>query len=53
MNFLYRLLLYLSELELARAKKSPVRNAKHVAACSADVARWELALFQWQHKPRR
>ena len=43
---LYRFMLWAAELELARAKKAPERNRKHIAMCQGDVDRWHKALAE-------
>jgi hypothetical protein len=40
----YRLMLYLTQLELAYFKKH-VHSSKHIAALIADEQRWEKALW--------
>ena len=45
MRAFYTLLRAMAEFDLAIAR-STGRNPEHIAALSADVARWELALFK-------
>lgn len=52
MKFFYSILLHFAELELAIAKAAPIRNAQRVAACQADVDRWEKALFDFEWRMR-
>lgn len=51
MRYLYLFLLRWSEFDLTVAR-STGRDPKHIAAISADIARWELELFNldWRIK---
>lgn len=44
MKYFYEFVLYCTELELALAKKVPVRNPKYIKDLERDLAKWELAL---------
>lgn len=48
----YRLMLAWSEFDLTVAR-STGRDPQHIAAISADIAKWELELFNldWRGKP--
>lgn len=48
MKYFYAFMLYCTELELAIAKKAPVRNPNYIAALKADQMHWEKELRLWE-----
>lgn len=52
MRIFYLLMLHWSQFDLTVAR-STGRDPQHIAAISADIAKWELELFNfdWRRKP--